>query len=266
MSVLILSVFVYATYIEPNAIEINKIDLRTDKFDGELTIAHISDIQTSSIDGYEKKVFKILSELNADMIIHTGDLVQPYDHDDYEIVLNNLADLFAELEPKHGIFNVVGNVDNWKMIPLFDVRSGVRTLVNESVTINDGSIEARILGLSWPQSRNGDKGTIARWVNNNKDHFKIIMGHQPDYVMDITSLDIDLCLAGHTHGGQVRIPFVGPVFNASNTPKSWARGFRRINNVTLNVSPGIGTEHVGWLPSIRFNCPPSITVIRIVGS
>ena len=78
--------------------------------------------------------------------------------------------------------------------------------------------------------------------------------------------DVDLCLAGHTHGGQVNLPFIGALLNASKTPKDWAKGFTKFDHTALNVSSGIGTERIEGLPPIRFNCPPTITIFKIINS
>ena len=115
------------------------------------------------------------------------------------------------------------------------------------------------------QSMQGDKSKIDKWLQNNSDGFTIILGHASDYVLSIMDSDVDLCLAGHTHGGQVNLPFIGPLLNASNTPKSWAEGFRRFDHAALNVSSGIGSERAVGLPPIRLNCPPTITVFKIIG-
>ena len=115
------------------------------------------------------------------------------------------------------------------------------------------------------QSMKGDKGRIDKWLQNNSDSFTIILGHAPDYILSVGDSEIDLCLAGHTHGGQVNLPLIGPLLYASRIPKSWAKGFRNVNRTRLNVSSGIGTERTPGLPPIRFNCPPAITVFKIIG-
>ena len=78
--------------------------------------------------------------------------------------------------------------------------------------------------------------------------------------MGIRDIPVDLYLAGHTHGGQIRIPFGGPIIIPSRVPRSWARGFRELGATRLNVSAGIGCEHASRLPSMRLFCPPEMTV------
>jgi hypothetical protein len=82
-------------------------------------------------------------------------------------------------------------------------------------------------------------------------------------MMGISDVPVDLCLAGHTHGGQIRIPLVGPIVTLSYVPRSWARGFREVGATRLNVSAGIGCEHAAELPSMRLFCPPEMTLIEL---
>lgn len=265
ISITLFGVYVYATHIEPRSLKIVEIEIHTDKIKTDLVIAHISDIQTTSVGAYEQKVFEKLGQLNPDIIFHTGDLIQLHNAEDYQEQLHRIAELFKRLKPRYGVFNVMGNVDHQLMAEGFDRMSGVRTLINRNKEIVGDGFKLDVLGLSCAQSMRGDKATIVKWLENSRDSFTIILGHAPDYLLDIMDVDIDLCLAGHTHGGQVNLPFVGPLLNASNTPKSWANGFRRFDHTALNVSSGIGTERANGLPAIRFNCPPTISIIRITG-
>jgi predicted MPP superfamily phosphohydrolase len=88
------------------------------------------------------------------------------------------------------------------------------------------------------------------------------MGHRPDFALG--EVDSDLLVAGHTHGGQVRLPFFGPVMTLSNVPRSWAAGVTKLpGNRTLVVSRGIGMER-GGAPELRFLCRPELVVLTIV--
>ena len=266
ISILLLCTFIYATFIEPRNLEVIEIEIITDKIDGEVVIAHISDIQSKKIGAYEEKVFDTLAELKPDVVFHTGDLIQPLSAEQLSAGLGMLAELFSRLEPRYGVYNVLGNIDYEPMTGAFDKQAGIKTLVDESIVIRGEGFELDILGLSWKQSIEGDKRTIDRWLGKDNGSFTIILGHAPDYVMSILDSEVDLCVAGHTHGGQVNLPFIGALLNASETPKAWAKGFRKLDHTNLNVSSGIGTERASDLVPIRFNCRPTITVFKITGN
>ena len=258
------ALYAYATHIEPRSIKVTEIEIPSDKIKTQLVIAHISDIQSARIGPWEQQVFKKLAQLNPDIIFHTGDLLQIDDPDEFNTNLTRLADLFKTLNPKYGIFNVLGNVDRRLKPGQIDELANVRTLINDTAHISDENLRLSILGLSYPQSMRGDKTAITQWQKDTTpDSFTIILGHAPDYVLDITEIPVDLCLAGHTHGGQVSLPLIGPLLNQSRTPKSWANGPTKLKHTTLNVSPGIGTEHAAGIPPIRFNCPPTISIIKM---
>jgi len=263
VSLVLFSLFVYSTFIEAGSVRVYEHKVPCDQLHGNLTIAHISDIQSEHIGSYEEKVIEKLARLNPDIIFHTGDLLQIQDAEVCQKELTKLAELFKRLEPRYGLYNVQGNLDSLDILKAFDAASGVKTLVGQSVIIQtkDGVLD--VMGLSFLKSKKGCRERIVKWLARSDNSCKILLGHTPDFVLDITDLDIDLCLAGHTHGGQVRIPFVGPLLNSSRVPKKWTSGLRKLGGLHLNVSSGIGTEHYAGLLPIRFNCPPSVTIIHV---
>ena len=106
---------------------------------------------------------------------------------------------------------------------------------------------------------------IEPWLDqSDPNDFRILFGHSPNFALGVAESPIDLCLAGHTHGGQVNVPFYGPLVTYSEVPREWARGFRRIGIPYLNVSAGAGSNRRHGLPPIRFNCPTEMTLIELV--
>ena len=120
--------------------------------------------------------------------------------------------------------------------------------------------------LTLGQSADPDAARIVvgRWLAGTAPgDFTIVAGHRPDFAMGLEGMDVSLVLAGHTHGGQVRIPFLGPPVILSGVPRAWARGFRPLGGGWLDVSAGLGCEHTGGMPCIRVNCPPEMTLITL---
>jgi predicted MPP superfamily phosphohydrolase len=92
--------------------------------------------------------------------------------------------------------------------------------------------------------------------------FHIALGHRPDFALG--DIRADLLVAGHTHGGQVRLPFIGPIITLSKVPRQWAAGVTKLpGNRTLVVSRGIGMERA-YAPRLRFLCRPELVVIEVL--
>jgi len=264
----LLTLRVYATHIEPRSLQLREVTISSSKVREPFTLLHISDIQSGGIGAYEEKVFDEIRALNPDLIVHTGDLLQPTGGLTRQSELPKLAALFATLHPPMGMYAVEGESDTGLSHIPPDKLGGLRFLNSESIGIRANGIHIRLLGLAHAQSfRHGavPETEVSKWLADSPtEAISIVMGHRPDYLTRLTDQPIDLCLAGHTHGGQVRLPWIGALATSSNAPKAWSRGYREAGHTRINVSAGIGASHNKGLPSIRINCPPEMTLIRFV--
>jgi len=259
--------YAYATHIEPGRLQVRRVTIETPKVDRPLRILHISDIQASEVDAYEERAFDLMRSLEPDLALHTGDLLQPVRPATHETEVPKLVALMQSLRPPLGVLNVPGNTDR----PLHEAMTrdlgGWKTLFDESAELEAAGTRIRVLGLSLESSHDGPQAmkVIEPWLGGGDERdLTIVMGHVPNYMTGAVRLPVDLCLAGHTHGGQVRLPLVGPLLTLTSAPRSWVRGYREEGRSRLNVSAGIGAEHAPGLPSIRFLCPPEVTVIDFV--
>lgn len=264
----LLSLRVYATHIEPRNLQLREVEIRSSKVSEPFSLLHISDIQSGGIGAYEEKVFERIRNLNPDLIVHTGDLLQPLGDLTRQSELPKLAALFATLNPPLGMYAVEGESDTGLVHIRPEQLGGLRFLDSEAVGIRAKGFHIRLLGLSHAHSfRHGavPGAEVSKWLADSPpEALNIVMGHRPDYLTRLTDQSIDLCLAGHTHGGQVRLPWIGALATSSNAPKDWSRGYREVGRTRINVSAGIGASHNKGLPSIRINCPPEMTLIRFV--
>jgi predicted MPP superfamily phosphohydrolase len=113
-------------------------------------------------------------------------------------------------------------------------------------------------------SRGNERGDMERLVARAPaGDVRIVIGHQPDYVIPLSaSTRVDLALAGHTHGGQVALPFFGPPYTSSPLPRRYAGDLHDYRGTLLHVSRGVGMER--WTaPQVRFLCPPEICVLDL---
>ncbi|MFC1499150.1 metallophosphoesterase [Verrucomicrobiota bacterium] len=257
----------YATHIEPYRLVLREVTIETEKVSRPLRILHITDIQSAGVGSYEKKAFARMRELKPDIVIHTGDLLQPIPPATISTELPKIAALFRTLTPPLGTYGVIGDVDWGIKNASTDALGGINILNNNEALVETDGTRLRIFGVPCQASRGRTNATetIKDWFQKtDPSDFTMVIGHGPDYVLPMLDLPVDLCLAGHTHGGQIRIPFIGPIVTLSEVPRSWARGFRKVGRTRLNVSAGVGSEHMEKMPSMRFACPSEMTLITLV--
>ncbi|MEN8843062.1 MAG: metallophosphoesterase [Lentimonas sp.] len=263
----ILALRYYVTNIEPENLVVKHVRLETPKLTSPLRLLHISDIQAGSIEDYQLEVFEAIKALKPDIILNTGDFLQVVPPATFSEEWQKLFKLIQSVNPRYGTYAVFGDTERelyrFKPHELEPLR--ILSSRTESVAVDGGTLSLH--GLSLYQSRKGEWGmrSIDEWLGVSKPQdFRILFGHAPDYALSVADKPIDLCLAGHTHGGQVRLPWFGPLVIDSEIPKEWSRGFRRIGIPYLNVSAGAGSNRRHGLPPLRFNCPTEMTLIELV--
>jgi hypothetical protein len=265
LGALLFCAYVYATHIEPAMLVVREVHIENSSLQVPLRVLHISDIQSARVGRYEERAIDRIKALKPDLVLCTGDFLQPVRPATMQSELPKLSALLSTLQPPLGCYGVYGNVD-WllhnRRVPEV---GGMKILENAGVCVTSGVLRIRIYGLSNRESALPDEAMprLAGWMETKeKDEIVLLMGHMPDYAIAASEFPADLCLAGHTHGGQVRLPLIGPLVTLTrHVPREWTLGFRKIGRARLNVSGGIGCEHLSGLPDIRLGCPPEMTLI-----
>lgn len=263
----------YVTRVEPERLVVRQVRLETPKLTAPVRILHISDIQAGEIAAYQEAIFERIETLAPDLILNTGDFLQLVPPATFASEWPKLHAMITRVNPRLGTYAVFGDTEldssirmHLHRIPPEELAPLVM-LASKSTTIETGGGRISLHGLNLFQSKSGEWAmrSVEQWLAGSAaGDFRILMGHAPDYALSVAEAPIDLCLAGHTHGGQVNLPFYGPLVIDSEVPKDWARGFRRVGIPYLNVSAGAGSNRRHGLPPLRFNCPTEMTLIELV--
>ncbi|NLE37228.1 MAG: hypothetical protein GX621_04305 [Pirellulaceae bacterium] len=252
----LLGVAVDAFLIEPTWLEVTHIEIASDKIDRPFRVVVVADLQTDRAGRYERRVFETLRDQEADLILFAGDYIQTSCERALPTAraMNQLMKQVGVQAPE-GVFAIQGNVDLWR--PWLEVFRGLDVSPLQSTQSFDvGPLRLTCLSVA-------DSFRPRLVVERiDPDRFHLVLGHGPNYAMG--RIDADLLLAGHTHGGQVQLPLVGPLTTGCAVPPAWAAGMTELpDGGKLYVSRGVGMER-GNAPRIRFLCRPELVVIDLV--
>jgi len=258
LALAIAAVGVDAVLIEPHWLEVTRHEIRSPKITEPVRVVLLADLQTDHIGSYERRVLEQIRAEKPDLLLLAGDYIQVGDKKRREELSAEMNQLFRELLPETrlGTFAVEGNVDPMDCGSIFDgtdvqVAGFVDNFVLDGLALTCLGLEQSMTGL-----------TAVRRPADAADQFHIVMGHAPDFALG--DIDADLLVAGHTHGGQVRLPLIGPIMTLSSVPRSWAAGLTQLDDGRrLIVSRGVGMER-GRAPRLRFLCRPELVVIDLL--
>jgi predicted MPP superfamily phosphohydrolase len=259
VSASLIAVYVVAYHVEPYRLQEREHVVSTWR-GRALRIAHLSDLQAARIGPLEERAWRALAASRADLIVLTGDYVQARRGDDRRALEAEFRALMARV-PLHaplGVYAVQGDVEvpGWER--LF-AGTGIVPLQDQGVSL-DG---VRLVGLSRRTSRARNGSRIVDLLKGASHlDLRIVAGHAPDFVDALDRRQVDLVLAGHTHGGQVALPGLGPLITLSRLPRRFAGGLEDFDGVPLHVARGVGMER-GTAPQLRFGVPPEVCVLDL---
>jgi predicted MPP superfamily phosphohydrolase len=229
--------FFYSCAIEPHWIEVTRHDIGQGS--RELRILHLTDIHFTSAGRRERRVLEIVAEEKPDLIVLTGDnILRDFDPAGFR-------DFLSSLQAPLGVFACRGNWEDWVPASLDVYKSaGIRLLENASARTGD----VEIIGLNTGRDP----------VPAGDAPLRILLCHYPMILPAAATAGVDLVFAGHTHGGQVRFPFVG----ALHTPFDcgpYVMGWYEEGKTRMHVSRGVGTS----IFPLRFLCRPEVAIHRV---
>lgn len=230
-----------------------------------LRIVQISDTHFERLTRRERDAIDIVNALDADLILMTGDYLNISYLNDAES-RQAFRHFVGQLRSRHGIYAVWGNTD---LVPWRDelvAGLGITILEDEIVKLEINGQHISVLGLNIHHATEKDRAKLRQLAQSlPPDHFNILLYHAPDLMPEaVETGKVDLYLAGHTHGGQIRLPWYGAIVTASIYGKRYEAGQYQEGRTRLYVSRGLGFEG-GHAPRVRFLCPPEITLFALSG-
>ncbi|MCA1832242.1 MAG: metallophosphoesterase [Actinomycetota bacterium] len=241
-----------------------------------LRIVHLSDLHFRPVQKRKARFLRGLASLKPDIVIGTGDFLG--DPDTVPGVLEALDGLRGSVAslfvlgsndyyapvPKNPLRYLAGPssrkghgggiINPWRDLVQGLQQKGWELIANRTLSI--GGID--ILGLDDPHIGKDD---LSLATPRTQPGFRLAIAHSPDPAFKLAELGYDLIVAGHTHGGQLRIPGLGAVVtNTKGLPRRMARGLHKINGSWLHVSAGLGTSK--YAP-FRFACRPEVCVLEL---
>jgi uncharacterized protein len=250
----------YPIFIERYMIQVNTYNIPVanlpDEFQG-FRIVHLADLHYGFLvpELLINYVVGKANSLEGDIIVCTGDYVHERNSTNQ---IDHVWPILSNLKARYGVYSVLGNHDHWSdsRRSLFWLNESGQSIrhIAKPIEKNGKKIWIGGAGDLWED----DIGIDRAFANIPVDDCKIVLAHNPDTIDESFNTRIDFMISGHTHGGQVNIPFYGtPLLPVKN--KRYASGIIETKKAKIFISRGIG-----WaiLP-IRFNCSPEIAILQL---
>jgi predicted MPP superfamily phosphohydrolase len=256
-----------ATFVEPYRLVTERTSVplaRARAGTDPILIGVLADIQCTKVTDHERDAVARIVAAKPDLILIPGDLVQVGTHELPELQ-GAMRELLAPLDAPLGVYFVQGNCESMEKARRLLEGTRVRVLDNEIVELVHGDRRITLCGVELVTWSPRARAALERIEGaQGSDDVRIVVAHYPDVIYGL-SVDsrVDLVVAGHTHGGQVQIPFFGPPITLAEVPRRiGAGGLNELDGRRIYVSRGLGWEH-GFAPRVRFLCPPEVSLLRL---
>lgn len=253
--------FIYARYVEPHRLQTRRLSLVLPRlhpaFDG-YRVVHLSDLHLDhhTHRAWLRGVMRRASAERPDLVAITGDFVQF----DAPRFAPDLVPLLRELTPRDGVVAVLGNHDHdggRDAVRAALGAAGVRELANDALTVCRGTAALHIAGVDCVWERRHRLDRVLRRLH--PESAAVLLAHEPDFAdVSASTGRFDLQLSGHSHGGQVRLPLIGPP-RLTWLGEKYPDGLAAAGGMLVYTNRGIGMLP----PRVRFLCRPELTVLTL---
>lgn len=253
-TVVALAVALEAFVVEPRWLVVRQLSLTSSATSRPLKLALLADLQFDHFSEHERRALKLVMDEHPDAILLAGDYVQLGGAAGVEVRREANAYLRTlRFDAPLGVYAVQGNVESDpRWVELFNGLE-VETFTKQR-RVTRGPLSVTAFGLM-------ESYNTALTVESAPG-FHVALGHVPNFALG--NIQAELLVAGHTHGGQVQLPFIGPLVTFAAVPRAWSAGEVTAlpGGRTLLVSRGVGMER-GPAPRLRFRCRPEVVFFDI---
>ena len=239
--------FIWSFFIEPNLLAVTKY--KVSNLEGK-KIVFVSDFHIAKNDmGRLKRIVNKTNEINPDLVLSGGDFVKGH-AGKTTMPVEKIAEELSKI--KAPIITVLGNHDSW-----YDKYRVKTALEKYGITVlHNTSTKVKNLYIAGVEDMQTSVPKIETALENT-EFPRILLSHTPDIYYDVKE-DVDLILAGHVHGGQVRIPLIGALICPSIYGTKFASGDFKETQNRMIVTRGLGTS----ILTMRFNDIPEIVILE----
>ena len=265
-ALLAIPVGIYATHIEPFWLRTESVELTVDGVGEKIRVGVLSDLQTTAIGTYENEAVDRLIALEPDIVLVPGDLYQ-FDPELFDERAPQFSELVRRLVDAVSIvFLVSGNTDTVAGLLAITEGTGAKVLDNQIETLVVNGNVVSVGGTTLFGDERAAQRVADRLSGDDLAGVRILLAHKPDAIELLEGRSVELLVAGHTHGGQVSLPFLGPPLTLSSVPRHVAAGgLHELDGTAVYVSTGVGRERDN-APQLRFGVRPSIGTVDLVGA
>lgn len=242
----------YGEVWEPTNLEVERVSILVPGLTRKVKLVHLSDLQTDVIGPLHERVRNEANAFEPDLVVFTGDVIN---HPSLAVVA---GDWLAGFTPAGRKYFVTGDID--PDVNGLLLRGGFENLDGRRTVIEPAGARIVVLGVDiWEFRKTGYLARLAEGAPRPR----LLLSHRPDAAL-MAGDAFDLVLSGHTHGGQVCLPFWGPVVTLTHVARSIAAGgLHRIGQIQILVSRGLGWEgHVA--PRVRTFCRPHLILVELL--
>lgn len=215
-------------------------------------VLHLTDLHLRSDKKYEEKLLALVAEARPDLVLLTGDYV------DHPKQLFSLREVASSLATGRRVIGVLGDNDLEEPTTIQRTleEAGITVLRNESIPFHRKGATLYIAGIDDPRFPSSN---LASALSDTCSFPVVLLSHSAEVFPEAQAAGVDLLLCGHTHGGQVCLPYWGALYTNDRLGRRYASGLIREGDLQIHVSTGVGFAKL----RVRLFCPPEIVCLTL---